>query len=65
MKQMPVESLLGGVGQAGFGGDAAHLALGQSPDRKHRLHDLRLCEPVQEVALVLACIQPAQQLHLP
>jgi hypothetical protein len=51
-----------GVGQADLVGDAAHLALGQLAHRKQRLRELRLVQPMQEVALVLGRVETAQQL---
>ena len=49
------------VGQADLGGDAPHLGLAQFAHRKHRARELRLVQAVQEVALVLRRIEPAQQ----
>ncbi len=63
MKQMPVESFFAGVRQADLGGDAAHLGLLELADRKERARELRLAQPVQEVALVLVRVEPLQQLE--
>ena len=52
------------IGQPDLLGQPAHLGLGQLADREHRLAQLRLVEPVQEVALVLERVQALEQLHL-
>ena len=50
------------VRQADLVGDAAHLGLVQLADREQRLRQLRLVQAVQEVALVLARVEPLEQL---
>ena len=55
--------LLLGVGQADLLGDAAHLGLVQLTHWKQRAAELRLRQPVQEVALVLARVQALEQLE--
>ena len=49
------------VRQMRFRGDAAHLGLGQFPQREKNARELRLVEPVQEVALVFRLIDPAMK----
>src|SRR6185369_15831340 len=51
------------VRQADPGGDPPHLGLVQLADRKERARELRLVEPVQEVALVLRPVEALQQLE--
>ena len=51
-----------GIGQANGLGNLAHLGFAQLADRKQGLAELRLVEPVQEVALVLGRIQALEQL---
>ena len=55
--------LLLGVGQANFFGNAAHLGLVQLAHREQRFGQLRLVQPVQKIALVLARVQPLEQLE--
>lgn len=47
--------------QAGLTGDPAQIGLLQSTDGEQRGRQLRLAELVQEIALVLAAVYPAQQ----
>src|SRR3546814_17612661 len=47
--------------QAGFGGHAAHVGLGQIAKREHGGRELCLSQLVQEAALVLALVARAQQ----
>ena len=65
MKQMPVESFFLALGRPILLGDAAHLGLFQLADREQGLGQLRLVEPVQEVALVLGVVQALEQLCFP
>ena len=51
-----------GVGQPGFGGDAAHVAFAQIAHGKERAGKLRLREAVQKVALVFGRIGALEQL---
>jgi hypothetical protein len=53
--------LLRGVRQAGIDRYAAHLALGQMTNRKQRARQLRLVQPVEEVALVLGAVLSLEQ----
>src|SRR5690606_15801870 len=55
--------LLPGNGQAQLGRDGPDLLLAQVPQREDRAGELRLGQPVQEVALVLRGIDAAQQLE--
>ena len=61
MKQMPVLSFLAALGRPIFGGDRAHLRLGQLRQRKQGRADLRLAQAVEEIALVLVGVKSAQQ----
>src|SRR3546814_8427217 len=51
--------------QAGFGGHAAHVGLGQIAKREYGGRELCLSQLVQEVALVLALVARAQQAPVP
>ncbi len=55
--------LLLGVGQADLGGDLAHARLRDLAQRKQRARELRLVQPVQEVALVLGVVERLEQLE--
>ena len=50
-----------GVGQGQLCGDAAHLGFAQVANRKQRLRQLRLVQPVQKIALVFAGIHALEQ----
>jgi hypothetical protein len=51
------------IRQADLGRDPAHLGLRDLAEREQRLRELRLVQPVQEVALVLQRVEPFQQLE--
>src|SRR5450830_78776 len=51
--------------QACLFGDPAHLGFLQLRQRKNRTGELRLAEPVQEIALVLALVRRFEQLVTP
>ena len=50
-----------GIEQADFGGNAAHFTFVQIAHGKKRVCQLRLCQPVQKVALVLAGVAALEQ----
>ena len=63
MKQMPVESFLSCVRQAGLARAIARTSrFVKLAERKQRPRKLRLVQPVQEVALVLGAVLGLQQL---
>src|SRR5206468_7729670 len=49
--------------QPDLGGELAHLRLLQLTDQEQRARELRLVQPVQEVALVLGAVAALQQLE--
>src|SRR5207244_5659427 len=60
----PGRVLLGVVRQPGFLGHAAHLRLLEIAEREHHARELRLVEPVEEVALVFCRIIASQQQNM-
>jgi hypothetical protein len=56
---------LGVVRQARFAREPAHIGLEQVAQGKHRARELRLREPVEEIALVLAGVEALQQDEAP
>ena len=51
-----------GIGQTDLFGNAAHFSLVQLAHRKQGFGQLRLVQPVQEIALVFAGVQALEQL---
>ena len=63
MKQMPVESFFFAFGRPISAARRRTSVLAQLAQRKQGARELRLAQPVQEVALVLARVEALQQLE--